>query len=257
MPFVSFVALLPTFLILADPAPTYIRVELTFALDYEIEEEPILAAELWACYVPECSWDQIYSPDVWRGTHSVTCSGGVCNGEATYSLYFIPFDSRYYRLRIKHPDRLRVSNTFYIDTLHPGELTIVVREYDLVVTPDYLIHPFAQWCFFLPLLGITIATEIAVANYIARRRQICKIPGRVAIANLITLPIVWFLLPSLGLSAALTILLSESLAVALEALFIRFTRSGIDGRSSLILSLSTNGASFALGLVIFGILSIL
>ncbi len=236
---------------LIDPSPTY--VELTFKLEYEIEEEPILEAELLTCYAAQCSWDAIRPTESWTGGLDLTCSDGVC----TRRMGFFPFDGYLQILRIKYPDRVRVNNPFGVDRWHPGEFTVTVRENDLKVSPDFLVHPVLRLCLFLPVLLVTIVTEITVAAYIGRRKQFRRIPGRIAIANLFTLPVVWLLFPTLGLSKGLTVLLSESFAVAFEALFIRFTKSGLDGRSSLILSLGMNGASFILGLVIFGVLSLL
>ncbi len=132
---------------------------------------------------------------------------------------YLPFEGDYQRLRIKFSDRIRVSNVFSVDVWNPA--------------------------------------EILVGSHLSRRRQLPRVSGRIAIANLITVPIVWFVLPSLPLGAVLVVVLSESFAVAFEALSIRYTRSGISGRSSLILSLGMNGASFLIGLVIFGIISIL
>jgi len=239
---------------LMDPSPNYI--ELTFELEYQIEEEPILAAEMWSCFPtpePECNWEGIHSLEQWRGHHSLACLDGVCTGNTS----FYAFDTALQRLRIKYANRVRVSNTFGLDAFHPGEFTVTVRENDLKVSPDFLVHPVLRRCLFLPVLLVTIVTEIAVAGFMGRRMKLRRIPGRIAIANLITLPIVWLLFPALHLPKWLTILLSESFAVAFEALFIRFAKSGLDGRSSLILSLGMNGASFILGLVIFGVLSLL
>lgn len=238
---------------LMDPSPNYVEIEETFFLDYQVDETRILAAEVWRCYRADCSWYKIHTSELWSEDRAAKCSDSICTKVEKYR----PFDGDFQRLRIRFSDRVRVSNIFQVNFFEPADFIVTVREYDLLVSPNYLISPFVQLCFFIPLLGITIAIEIAVASYLSKRWQLPRIRGRIAIANLITVPIVWFILPSLPLGAVLVVVLSESFAVAFEALFIRYTRSGISGRFSLNLSLGMNGASFLIGLVIFGIISIL
>ena len=246
--------LLPLASGLADPTGTYMsEIPEEFRLRYEIEEVQILEAELWKCYSSHCESFGIHTSGNRTGDREITCSDAICSALVAYVL----FGGGFQRLRIEFTDRVRLSNPFRVDYWNPAEFTVLVREHDLLVRPNYLISPLSQIFFFIPLLGITLATEIGAGTYIANRKRLPRILGRIAVANLITLPIVWFLIPGLQLSVALTVVLAEAFAVSFEALLLRFSHLGIDGRSSLVLSLGMNGASFLLGLAIFGIVSIL
>jgi hypothetical protein len=66
---------------------------------------------------------------------------------------------------------------------------------------------------------------------------------------MITLPVVWFFFPSLGLSLAVTTILSEIFALLFEAFFLHLvSRPKISLKHAFMLSLLMNAASFLIGL---------
>lgn len=76
-------------------------------------------------------------------------------------------------------------------------------------------------------------------------------PGRiiaaVALANLATHPLVWFLFPGLTLPYLTRVVLSEIFAVAIEAPAYSLTLPRLAPRRALLMSLLANGASLLLG----------
>jgi hypothetical protein len=109
---------------------------------------------------------------------------------------------------------------------------------------------------FIEALIITLVIELFTAFIFIK---IAKLPKRilvsVLIANLISLPIVWFVFPLL-LNILLVMLLSEIFAVVFEAYFIHyFNKKRITLKKSFILSIIMNLASFLIGGFIFLVLT--
>lgn len=101
---------------------------------------------------------------------------------------------------------------------------------------------------FIKALIITLVIELIVAFIFI---LVTKLPKRILIsfliANLISLPIVWFIFPLIG-AIVLVIALSEIFAVIFEALFVYYTnKNSITLAKSFVLCLLANIASLIIG----------
>jgi len=101
---------------------------------------------------------------------------------------------------------------------------------------------------FVVALIITLAVELLFTLAFFRKTKVKKkILLYVFIANLISLPIVWFLFPLLGIEIWV-ILLAEAFAIVFEAYFIEWiSKKKISFKKALILSIVVNVASFLIG----------
>ncbi|HEY6058770.1 MAG TPA: hypothetical protein VIV06_12125 [Candidatus Limnocylindrales bacterium] len=100
---------------------------------------------------------------------------------------------------------------------------------------------------------LTLALEVPVAGYLLRRAE----PDRlrlvvlVAFANLTTHPIVWYVITQFFLIGTWEyVLVAESWAVAVEALFYAVAFRGLDPRRAIAAALVANAASFTAGRII-------
>lgn len=105
----------------------------------------------------------------------------------------------------------------------------------------------ADW---LRAFGLTVAVELLVAVPALRRTQprLGRLFAAVALANLATHPLVWFLFPGLALGHLPRVILSETFAVTLEAGVYAFVLERLGGRRAALVSLLANAASVAVGL---------
>ncbi len=101
---------------------------------------------------------------------------------------------------------------------------------------------------FINALMITLVLELLVALiYLSIKKLSKKILVSVFIANIISLPIVWFIFPSIG-NIFLVILLSEIFAVVFEKYFIYYSnRNLISRKKSFVMSLIMNMVSLFVG----------
>jgi hypothetical protein len=115
-------------------------------------------------------------------------------------------------------------------------------------------HALNNFELFLHALGLSLLIEVpllfACVRLLFRIGRDRLSPGRILAAGLAatsaTLPLVWFVLPSLVSSRSLYEILSESFAVAAEAFILnRILKAGL-GRSFLA-SLLCNAVSFLAG----------
>jgi hypothetical protein len=100
--------------------------------------------------------------------------------------------------------------------------------------------------WFIPSALITFAVELALGLLIAllARLDLKRFLLSVFIANLLSLPVVWFVFPLLG-DPLLVVPLAESFAVAFEAIVICVLgRKTISLKKSLLISVILNAASF-------------
>jgi hypothetical protein len=134
-------------------------------------------------------------------------------------------------------------NSFYeVDFHTDGSST-------LKETTNYFFRiPSETRLFFLALL-LTIAFEVGVATLFMGRYAFSKrLLWFVALGSVITLPIVWFLLPIIVNNGWFIFLFGEAFAIVFEAYFIFFTnRKEITLKRSFTLSIAANAASLLLG----------
>jgi len=158
----------------------------------------------------------------------------------------------YRELVINFSDKTRKSGIFlaYDSSLKENyDFIVFVKDSELVVEKE---TPGLFSPVFLGALAITIILELMVAAVFVLRTKISKnILIYVVIANLISLPIVWFAFPLLG-SSILVVLVSEIFAVIFEACFIFFTnKKVISIRNAFLLSIVMNLVSFFVGGAVF------
>ncbi len=104
---------------------------------------------------------------------------------------------------------------------------------------------------FLQAYAFTLAIETAALLFLLRREYGAGlIAGNSIMANSLTLPLVWFAFPLLGLGYPIQIALSELFAFAAEAgaYFILFRKIG--WKKAAGISLAANAASFLAGLAV-------
>jgi hypothetical protein len=245
---------LPTRIAYADHGP---KPSQTFRFVYQTAQPiAIWGGQLLDCGDPACAAG---TPIDKRVVAYFLCSTDSCNTTSPTGY------AQYQKLVIRFADKTRESAPFtHRDN---GDLrnafTVTVRENDLLVTEDAsvyaLINPF-QLLLFFPALIFTLAVELAVAAvYLkARRRLNRRTLLWIVLVNILSVPVVWFVLPLLhrngGLDTTAVIVLSELFAFAFEAGFLYLTnRRMLTARHVVILSLLMNTSSFFLGLCSSGI----
>lgn len=96
--------------------------------------------------------------------------------------------------------------------------------------------------------ALTLAAELSVAvPLLGSLRSVPHRMAAVAAAQLASHPIVWFVLPGLGLGRAPFLLLAEGWAVGLDLLLYRLIYAQLSWARALAVSALANGASLALG----------
>ncbi len=165
----------------------------------------------------------------------------------------------FHKLVVQFSDRTRESNVFQMSGFS-GDFVVTVREQDVQVrqaySPASIFEPTRVVFQFPIALSFTLVIELAVAFIYLRLRNLpLRILIRVFVANLISVPVVWFVIPLFGLEPTATTILSELFAVVFEALFIYLlTRNRISLRDPFALSLIMNAVSFLIGLAVSGLL---
>lgn len=224
---------------LADigPKPT-----MTFNFVYEIEPVPIIGGQLIECREPDCSDGR---PLEEGGPQRFQCPTGEPNVCFAMAYGFQP----YHKLIIEFADGTRESNIFQKPPFDET-LTVTVQESSLVVQPTGL-----SAAGFVPALLATLAVELLVAAlYLLLLRQPRAMLLWVLVGNLITLPIVWFLLAALPLPATLVMCSYELFAVIIEVvvLYLGGRRWGFALNHAIALSILMNLLSFLVGLIFIG-----
>ncbi len=144
-------------------------------------------------------------------------------------------------------------NSTYSAALH-SDGTISVEE----TTPFAETNQGQNFNQFILAFIITLFIELLITVILRKAFKAPKsIIALVAIANIITLPIVWFVFPLLQIPL-LVFALSELFAVLFEGLFFYFgTKKQISLQNAFVLSLINNIASVMVGGVFLGILMVM
>lgn len=161
----------------------------------------------------------------------------------------------YHKLVLNFSDRTRESNVFKARSFH-ARFDVSVTDTELVVeerTPP----AFERLPFFLVALVLTLIIEtLAGLMFLRAAKHPEGVLKSVVIANLISLPVVWFMFPLLNIFFVV-IALSEIFTVVFEGYFIHSMNKLIMSlRQSFILSIIINAASFILGGFIIFVLGI-
>ena len=105
-----------------------------------------------------------------------------------------------------------------------------------------------QW---LRAFAVTALVELGAALPLLREAEPSRIRrvGGVVVANLATHPVVWFVIPALGMDYRASVTLSEAWAVGMELVVYRLVFRLSLPRACAVSALA-NGASFAVGLLL-------
>jgi len=104
---------------------------------------------------------------------------------------------------------------------------------------------------FISAYALTIILETGMLYLLMRKRYNDKtITLNSVIANSITLPIVWFVFPYLGLAWPIQIAVSELFAFICEAVYYKISFAKLGWMDAIIASFLCNSLSFGVGLLL-------
>jgi len=202
-----------------------------FDLQYNIDPIDVEDASLFFCEDPDCKDSlEVLGP---FGCDQYYCSyhyGG----------------SGYYKLVIDFADKTRESNIFQ-KTTYNASYTVTVNQDGLQVTENPSPVPYeteSQVPGFLIALAITLPIELLVAWIFTRLTKKSFKAWVILIANLITLPLVWFVFPLIPLNSFVVLLLAEIFALLFETWLIQRTFEDFSYLTAFWLSLCMNLGSF-------------
>lgn len=211
---------------------------LYFRFEYRVTPVALLGGELRQCNDDACSTS-------FHGSNRFDCGSASCFSRgADYA--------RYQKLIIGFSDGVRESNVFekknfdadYVVTVHQNRLTVRLSAaaVSAMAAPPYVM-PFRL------ALPLTILIELAVAAIYLARLKLMRGLVWVVVANLISVPVVWFGFPVFRLGSDVEVLAAEVFAVVFEALvlYAGIGRRGLSLRHAGALSLLMNAASFGTG----------
>lgn len=218
----------------ADVGP---KPRMTFTIAYHIAPVALTHGELFECAEPTCASAR---PLPRLGPQGFGCSAEQCSATA-YG--FQP----YHKLVLTFADRKRESDVFAAQS---GEFRITVLEDRLHVERTYPFQFDSQLAGLVLALPVTLTIELLVCLLYC---AITKIHSRVVLsallANVLSLPIVWLVLPLISGAPWMSYGVAEIFAVLFEAAILyRLNGKQIGGRHALVLSVAMNAASFLIGL---------
>jgi hypothetical protein len=212
---------------------------------------PIWSGQLLDCADAGCAATE---PLKARPAAYFLCATDSCNATSPTGY------ADYQKLIIQFADKTRESAPF--THRHNGDLrntfTVTVRENDLLVAEDAsvfaVVNPY-QVLLFFPALIFTLVVELIIAAIYLKvtQRLNRQILGWIMAANILSVPVVWFVFPQLyrgwNWNATAVIALSELFAFAFEAGFLYLTnRRMLTLPRAGLLSLLMNAGSFLVGL---------
>jgi hypothetical protein len=104
------------------------------------------------------------------------------------------------------------------------------------------------------VFGVTLIAELLVLLAVLRRNFT---PGRIALlalgVNLVTHPVIWFVLPRLFVHRTAYLLVAEAFAVITEAVLIWLLLGRRSPSLALLASALANAGSYAVGLLLLGV----
>lgn len=223
----------------ADMGP---RPTMTFGFVYEIEPVPIVGGLLIECNEPDCSDGRPLEEGGPQRFDCPTREPDTCFAMA-YGF------RQYHKLIIEFADGTRESNIFR-KRAFAETFTVTVGQSSLLVERTSL------WAtgFGLALLATLVVELLVAVLYLS----LLKLPRAlliwVLVANLITLPIVWFLLATVPLPAVLVICGYELFAVVVEVVILYMGGRKWDFalKHALTLGVIMNLLSFLVGFMFLG-----
>lgn len=185
------------------------------------------------------------------GPQRFTCSENSCSSMA-YG--YAP----YQKLVINFSDKTRESNVFKSGSFN-GNFEVTVTDSRLVVRQQPHSVSIGGILLFIIALAITLILEFIVAlAFLWLAKMPMRILAAVLMANLISLPIIWFIFPLFESDYVIVLAISEIFALIFEAcLILILNRKSITPVKAILLILLTNLASFILGWPLLLIISFL
>jgi len=221
--------------VLADTGP---QPTMDFEFQYNITSVSMESAKLMFCQDLDCKISrEVMGP--------FRCSLNSCS----YSYG----GNTYYKLVINYSDKKRESNVFQ-KTRFESSFTVTVNQDGLQVTENWSGLPYepgSQILVFIVALAITIPIELLVAGLFLKIRKQSYNPTIIVKANLISLPIAWFVFPFIRLDGFSVIFLGEIFALLFETWYIQRNYENMSYITSFWLSLSMNLTSFLIPFLLF------
>jgi hypothetical protein len=226
----------------ADTAP---KPTMKFNIHYETQNQiTLLGGEQYQCEDKNC--EEIKALGEY-GPQRFTCENNSCSSLA-YGY------SPYQKLVLNFSDKTRESQIIHTEAFN-AEFNVKVTDSSLIIEETTPITSRGRVPSFIKALIITLILELLVALiYLSITKISKRILLYVLIANVISLPIVWFLFPSIKITSLvfLMFVLSEIFAVVFEAYFIyHLNKKIISLRKSFVLSTIMNLVSLFVGGFIF------
>ena len=206
--FLLFLFVFPFFHLFADVGP---KPSMKFTFTYGITN-PVKIIEGWQLESPMESFT-IFDTLTRKGPQ-----GFEVSGKQASSISYGYLD--YHKLVIRFDDRIRTSNVFRNESFN--------SQYEVYVFEDRLevkdVTPFMKnssaFSAFLKALLVTLVLELLVAFvYLKLAKKPIRVLFTVILGNLITLPMIWFILP-LFLNVGASIIVGELFAFMTEAMLL-------------------------------------
>ncbi|MDD4975501.1 MAG: hypothetical protein PHY93_14170 [Bacteriovorax sp.] len=218
------------------PKPTK---DFSISFEGKFKESDLMDGRLYECADVFCTKMNEFLE---YGPQGFGCRGSECHAQA------YGFKDCYYKIIFTFADKKLESNVF---TLKQSNLDITVKNDGLVVKGNTSINKPTDNNFWISFL-ITIVIEMVISLiFLLLSKKTLSILKWVFLSNLISLPIVWYLFPSINVPYKWQLGLSEIFAVLFESSFIYyFGKKYISYKRTLVLSLLNNVASVVGGLII-------
>jgi hypothetical protein len=180
-----------------------------------------------------CSWRPEWS--AWGGDCAESrCSFTYMLPEEYRLAIYLPGEQRVYVSDVTQRKNFRSSCS--VELLSGGGMKITEYRDNFVM--DLL--------FFVALVSTLFLELLTAAVFVFVTKSRWRLLIYVAAANIISLPVVWFLFPALALSLMLILILAELFAVLFEASVLHLFGK-LSPKRALLLSVLMNAASFLLG----------
>jgi hypothetical protein len=225
----------------ADAGP---KPSMTFKFVYETTQPvTLVGGEQMQCDDAACSRSRALGQ---AGPQRLSCQQEGCRSNA-YG--YAP----YQKLVLQFSDKTRESNVFETGAFN-GTYTVRVTDEGLIVQEVSPTFSASRLISFGIALAVTLVLELVVALLFAVFTKTSKrILLAVLVANLFSLPLVWFVFPLLKI-ALLAVVLSEVFAIVFETVVLRgISHKHISWGKALVLGILMNVVSFLPGLFIYAL----
>lgn len=242
---------LPDQFVRADSGP---KPSMQFEFVYEISPAPVIASGIqYECQSVDCS-DAVPIKEL--GPQRFTCGERGCSSMA-YSY------SEYHRLSIMFSDGRQRESNIFTKNHYQASYTVHVRENSLLVeetggwskgglvVADLFMLVMRQ--YLNPGLLVTVIAELVIGliYVLWRKRPWFSILLTILLMNMVSQPILWFLVKELRLTLCLLTYVLEGIVCLVEAWILYLVlRKSVRFSETLLLSLVMNLASFGIGLLL-------